>query len=170
MSETSSTDGGGIGNDVTFSAGGFDEYDGTTLSDFLENLRKVLFSAVDSEVSSFIPISILEALRKAWDEVDPLFDQVIADLQSGEYNAALWDAGLGEDSWQWKAKNTTYRTARNRPKPKTKRRIRKWLQPILKIANTILGSLAVVLPIAHAIQEYKDTVEAGYELGEAMYE
>lgn len=47
-------------------------------------------------------------------------------------------------------------------------RLRRLLKPVLKTADVILGSLAKAIPVVEIIKEYKDSVESGVELGEAV--
>lgn len=152
---------------------GFDlfssDYEGDSVSDFLRDLRHVLFYLIHRDVPDLsMPALLRRSLMDTWSEIEARLVITIRLSSRPENQSRLRGEALAGP--EWRPKNTAYASARRQQNRAKAKSIRRWIRPILKIANTILGSLAQIFPIAHAIHEYKDTAEAGYEMGEMAYE
>jgi hypothetical protein len=152
------------------------------LREFLRQVEKML-ADLDEYPRPAIPGRHHESMKAAWTAVRPSFNTAVNDLQmtiaaSGDVLSRLKDSGL--TGHQLVFKLSIFRHASDRlidhgtPKDGQQRKRRWWsrwrrlFKPVLKAADVILGSLADILPVLEAIKEYKEAVESGVELGEAV--
>jgi hypothetical protein len=120
---------------------------------------------------------LLQALREAWSEVVPKFDQLIRAIEGTEYDGSLEEAGLSGRQLAFKMK--LFYTAREDLIRDRQRLKRNWLasflpawlvklfskkikDPVvsfLKAVNLVLGSLAHAIPLSESIKEMKEGLE-----------
>jgi hypothetical protein len=127
------------------------------LEEFLADLRKLLEEVVN-DGEGLVPPYLLPLLREAWPEVAGRYDGLQEAVYSGEFERQLVDRGLRGPQFQVKVEGFRRHLA-------VFGRIRrpKWLKNALKWADIILGSLASIIPGGDAVQEFKESVEAGAE-------
>jgi hypothetical protein len=153
---------------------------------FLRQVEEML-ADLQENPRPIVPGRYHESMKAAWLEVQPLFADAVAGLQSAESDLMNKLKAAGLTGSQLVFKLTIFQHAhaelmdhgtpkegqpRKRPwwkrwfglfKPAWKR----WFglfKAALKAADVILGSLTSVLPIVEPIKEYKEAVEAGVEV------
>jgi hypothetical protein len=148
------------------------------LREFLHDVQRLL-RQIHDRPRRIIPGRHREAMDGAWESLQPKFEAAIAALSPGTTSNVVPTLRLrGLVGAELVFKLQVFGHARDRyldhggPK-KGRSRGRRWwsrwrrlLTPTLKAADVILGSLGSVFPGVEAIREYKETVEAGIELGE----
>lgn len=123
----------------------------------LKELRRLLDDVLKDEeraVGRFVPGYMYGRFADAWAEVSQRFDEVITEIRSGQHEEGLERHGLRGRSFWLKAEGF-WRSARAfwaRPS-------RRWLRKALGWGNTVLTSLAAVVPPAGIIQEFKEAME-----------
>jgi len=163
------------------------EPDRTQLVNFVTRLEGRLNFVVNVQPQLFIRSELVRsALALALDDLAPTFQVLRAQISAGEFDSQLPSVGLSGPQLAAKisifilADNAMSEAAPRSLEERTRRpraqrgfwsamgqRMRRWLDPLLGVANAILGSLAKVTPLADPIQELKEAVEAAVKLPRA---
>jgi hypothetical protein len=150
--------------------------------EFLRQLEKLL-ADLTANPGTAIPGRHHENMSAAWNDVRPNFSLSIQALQRPAVNniiTQLEDSGLMGNQLVFKLSifqhaydelldHGPLKDAEPTNRPWWKR-LRDLFKPTLKAANVILGSLATFIPPLEPIKEYKESVESGFELGQAVAE
>ena len=147
------------------------------LREFLSHLEQLLL-VVATKSPEIIPGRHQEAMLAAWKTVQPKFAAARSKL---EFKAAtgiisrLREAGLLGDELVFKLSifnhaHDEFRDARMKAEVQLADQPwwKRWFKRAMKAGDVILGSLAKVLPPLEAVKEYKESIEAGMELGEEL--
>ena len=131
------------------------------LIDFLDDLNAI-FAYVARFRGELLPTELAEIYPAAWNDGATAIQLAKIAIEEGTVDATkLEAAGLTGASLALKLTgfNRAMTAFRTRPLRYLFRRILKW-------ANTLLGSLAVVLEVLHLVKELKEAVEHGMDEGE----
>jgi hypothetical protein len=123
---------------------------------FVFELRDLLGVLLEDE--HFIPSSSIQEAQSAWIRVEQRFSDLLSQLDQLNSNDARWTQleqhGLTGEELTFKRKLFL------RNMFAWGHRInRRWARSVLRWADTILGSLAAVFPVAGAIKEFKEAIE-----------
>jgi hypothetical protein len=120
---------------------------------FVFELQDLLQAIVENQ--ELIPSARLGDVQRAWESVQPRFSELIAALDGPNIPLEqLEQHGLTGDEL-----NLKRRGFRGRLFAWGRRINQDWVRSVLRWADTILGSLATVFPVAGAIKEFKESIE-----------
>lgn len=155
---------------------GGDDFD--RLAAMLERIRKNLQLLVFLS-PRVLPQELQTQFAGTWPITDKCFTDAIALLNDTNKRnnlvPLLEQAGLAGEMLRMKEVSLEYHMRRleqaTQPpkKPKSEgwvKKVVRWVKPAFKIMNTIMGSLKSVIPGIDVAKEYKEHVEAGYEVVE----
>ena len=150
------------------------------LREFLRQVEKLLSDLAEYPRPA-IPGQHHDSMNAAWTVVRPNFKIAIDELQMPAASSIVPRLQyLGLMGPQLTFKISVFQHARDElmdhgtPKEGQQRKRRWWMRwrrffkPVLKTADVILDSLAKAIPVVDIIKEYKESVESGVELGEAV--
>jgi hypothetical protein len=141
------------------------EQDRQALKDFLNQLENHLIDMVYHPRPA-LPGRHHEALFQAWAKVQPRFATLIRQIDSRDHDAQLQDHGLSGSELSYKL--GIWRQAREEAldhglakdgvakDESWWKRFRSCLGTVLETGNFIMGTLASVIPHAHAIKEFME--------------
>jgi hypothetical protein len=146
----------------------------------LERIRQALRQLVFL-TPAVLPAELQTRFAESWPLADQSFTDSIAILNDEERRAELAPllerAGLTGEMLEMKETSLDFhvrrveeamQTAANQPKAEGGwvRRFVRWIKPAFTVMNSIMGSLTSVIPGIDVAKEYKEHVEAGYEVVE----
>lgn len=134
-----------------------------TIAEFLDETTK-LFEQIVGWREVLFDEDIRDDIEAAWNEIKSR--DVIAKVLQGFDQLDQWkraEAGLAGRNLDLKL-NAFGRALRRFRKQGTVR----WLRPVLKWLNTILGTLASLIPGGEVLKEYKESIEHGLDAAEAQ--
>jgi hypothetical protein len=161
--------------------GGGDEFD--RLVAMLEQIRKTLKNLIDLE-PALLPSELRSQFLNSWPFANGSFADAIATLkdehQRSELQPKLQAAGFTGPMLEMKEKSLNYhlqRIEQNVVLPAKKNKVKKaldtfvkWLKPGFTVMNSVMGSLLTAIPGLDVAKEFKEHVEAGYEVTEKVVE
>jgi len=131
------------------------------LSEFLQQVERLLFSIVADGIG-VLPPHLQEPARNAWHDVQSRLSDLQEQLKLDEgLRPRLAVAGLTGANLDFKLRGFDHARRRYSATP-----VPRWLKPVLKWINILLGSLATVMPGAELVKEYKDAIEQGIDEAE----
>lgn len=155
---------------------GGDDFD--RLAAMLERIRKNLRLLVFLS-PRVLPEELQTQFAETWPITDKSFTDAIAILNDtnkrNDLAPLLEQAGLAGEMLGMKEVSLEYHMRRleqaTQPPKKSKsegwrKKVVRWVKPAFKIMNSIMGSLKSVIPGIEVAKEYKEHVEAGYEVVE----
>jgi hypothetical protein len=143
------------------------------LQRFLDELRELIDDVLRHP--EWFPPELRAPLDKAWSVVSGRIGEIRSAITESEYQAALDAEGFTGPEFALKmavwdeALHRARQGPLSTPRPKWWQAVLDWLRPIqgvLKIANTILGSIGEVIPGAGAVDEFKKMLEGALDLGD----
>ena len=161
--------------------GGGDEFD--RLAAMLELIRETLKSLIELE-PPLLPSELRSQFLKSWPFADGSFAAAIAALKDEQQESALKPkleaAGFTGPMLQMKETSLNYHLQRiewNVVLPAKMSKVKKaldtmvkWLKPGFTVMNSVMGSLLTAMPGLEVAKEFKEHVEAGYEVAEKVVE
>jgi len=148
----------------------------------LERIRQTLRQLVFLK-PVVLPAELQTRFAETWPVTDKSFTDAIAILNNEERRAELAprleQAGLAGDMLKMKETSLEFHVRRAEEAMQAAatqqkaeggwvRRLVRWIKPGLKVMNSIMGSLKSVIPGIDVAKEYKEHVEAGYEVVETV--
>jgi hypothetical protein len=144
----------------------------------LERIRKILKTLAYLQHPK-MPRELNSKYTISWPTADSSFESAISTLRDREQRSRLMPlleaAGLTGTMLEMKETSLNYhldRIEKEIPKsPKEKKKSKwkkfvKWIKPGFTVMNSIMGSLLSSIPGIECAKEYKEHVEAGYEVVE----
>lgn len=112
------------------------------------------------EPQKVITEELLKATTAAWEELQDRFNEVSKMLLTVK-TEKLQEVGLTGQQLDFKIEAFRFLDRRFKDASLTAINWRSWfLRPLLKIIDSILGSLSTLIPIMHPITEFKDALDA----------
>jgi hypothetical protein len=128
------------------------------LQQFLKELHDLLVMVVEHPRGTWLVLDRHAEMHAAWQEIQPRFADLRRELDQGNTDAQLSEAGLTGAPLRFKMAGWKQAFERFIGRPG-----RTALRLALKWANIALGSLATIFGAAEPIKEFKEAMEAEVE-------